>query len=105
MRRVASKSSAGKRKRTKRVRAAVPAAAALQAGLDRLPIGFALFDTKSRLVAWNAALASICGYPQSFLAQGTRIETFLRFNAERGDYGHGKPAALIRERLKLLSGR
>ncbi|MBI2751959.1 MAG: GAF domain-containing protein [Betaproteobacteria bacterium] len=77
----------------------------MQAGLDRLPIGFALFDPKWRLVGWNAALASICGYPQSFLATGTRVETFLRFNAERGDYGPGKRAALIRERLAVLKRR
>jgi PAS domain-containing protein len=47
-------------------RAGTPNIAALQAGLDRLPIGFALFDAKRRLVAWNGALASICGYPKSF---------------------------------------
>ena len=102
---MASKSSAGKRKRTKRVRSDVPGAAALQAGLDRLPIGFALFDSKRRLIAWNGALASICGYPKSLLSAGTPVQDFLRFNAERGDYGTGKPASLIRKRLAMVSGR
>jgi PAS domain S-box-containing protein len=83
----------------------VPGAAALQAGLDRLPIGFALFDSKWRLAAWNGALASICGYPESLLSAGTPVEDFLRFNAERGDYGPGKPAALIQRRLALVKGR
>ena len=74
-------------------------------GLDRLPIGFALFDAKWRLAAWNGALASICGYPKSLLSAGTPIEDFLRFNAERGDYGAGKPASLIRKRLAVFSRR
>jgi PAS domain S-box-containing protein len=87
------------------MRSGAPGAAALQAGLDRLPIGFALFDPKFRLVASNAALASICGYPESLLVAGTDIEAFLRFNAERGDYGPGRLAALIRRRLVLLKGR
>jgi PAS domain S-box-containing protein len=99
---VASKSSAGKRKGGARKRAS---AAAIQAGLDRLPIGFALFDSKWRLAAWNGALASICGYPESLLSAGTPVQDFLRFNAERGDYGAGKPASLVRKRLAVLSLR
>jgi len=99
---VASRSSAGKRKGAARKRAT---AAAIQAGVDRLPIGFALFDSKWRLAAWNGALAAICGYPKSRLSAGTPVQDFLRFNAERGDYGAGKPASLIRKRLAVLSRR
>jgi len=76
--------------------------AALQAGLDRLPVGFALFDAKRELVAWNSVLASICGYPKSLLAAGTPVEAFLRHHAERGDYGSGDAQALVRERLRML---
>ena len=100
-----SRSSAGKRKAPTRKRASAASAAAIQAGLDRLPIGFALFDAKWRLAAWNGALASICGYPKSLLSPGTPVQAFLRFNAERGDYGTGKPASLIRKRLAVLSRR
>ena len=101
---MAAKPASGKRKQG-RTRANVPGIASLQAGLDRLPIGFALFDAKRRLTAWNSALASICGYPKAFLAAGTPVESFLRFNAERGDYGPGKVAALVRKRAAIVSGR
>jgi PAS domain S-box-containing protein len=101
---VASRPSS-KRKSARRARNAAPGIASLQAGLDRLPIGFALFDSKRQLVAWNEALASICGYPKSFLCAGTPVEDFLRFNARRGDYGTGKIAALVRKRAAMVSGR
>jgi PAS domain S-box-containing protein len=97
--------SSSKRKGARRGRAAAPDVATLQAGLDRLPIGFALFDSRHCLVAWNEALASICGYPKAFLAAGTPVARFLRFNAERGDYGPGKIAALVRKRASMVSGR
>jgi len=101
---VASRSST-KRSSARHPRAGTPNIAALQAGLDRLPIGFALFDSKRRLVSWNSALASICGYPNTFLKPGTPVENFLRFNAERGDYGPGRIAALVRKRAAIVSGR
>ena len=94
-----------KRKSVRRKHAIAPGVAALQAGLDRLPIGFALFDSKRQLVAWNEALASICGYPKSLLHARTAVERFLRFNAERGDYGPGSVAALVRKRVAMVNGR
>ena len=99
-----SRPAAGKRKQG-RTRTDAPGIAALQAGLDRLPIGFALFDSKRRLVAWNSALAPIGGYPKSFLTAGTPVQNFLRLNAQRGDYGPGKVAALVRKRVALINQR
>ena len=77
-------------------------ATALQSGLDRLPVAFALFDAKLRLAAWNAGLASICRYPKRLLAKGTTIEAFVQFDAERGAYGTGDTQALVGEELRTL---
>ena len=57
---------------------AAASAKALLAGLDRLPVAFALFDAKRRLAAWNARLAALGPFPKSLLKQGAPLAEFLR---------------------------
>src|SRR5262245_37874542 len=54
---------------------------ALLAGLDRLPIAFALFDVERRLVAWNAPLAALGLFPNSLLKPGALLAEFQRRDA------------------------
>jgi PAS domain S-box-containing protein len=83
-------------------RSAAAVATLLQAACERLPIGFALFDGELRLAAWNARFAELRGYPDELLETGTSLEAFVRFSAERGDYGKGDVRALARKRLAAL---
>jgi len=85
-------------------RRAGAAADLLQPALDRLRVGFALFDAELRLAAWNERFAELRSYPADLLVPGTPLEAFVRFNAERGDYGKGDIKTLVRKRLAALQG-
>ncbi len=56
-------------------------AKALLAGLDRLPVAFALFDAARRLAAWNAPLAALGLFPKSLLKPGVPLAELQRRDA------------------------
>ncbi|NMG77217.1 PAS-domain containing protein [Aromatoleum diolicum] len=80
--------------------AALPPAAA-----DQLPVGFALFDGKLRLVSWNSAFSALREYPDELIVPGAPLEALVRFNARRGDYGPGDPEVLANECLRVFQLR
>jgi signal transduction histidine kinase len=73
--------------------------AMLQAGLDLIDQGFTLFDQDLRLVAGNRTFATLLEFPDELMRIGTPFEAFMRYNAERGEYGPGDVEALVRERV------
>jgi len=73
--------------------------AMLQAGLDLIDQGFTLFDQDLRLVAGNRAFATLLEFPDELMRIGTPFEAFMRYNAERGEYGPGDVETLVRERV------
>jgi class 3 adenylate cyclase/PAS domain-containing protein len=74
----------------------------LDAGLDALDFGFAIFDRNLKLVARNKAFAELRGYPAELCKAGTDIIEFYRFNAERGDYGPGDAEAQAMSRMERV---
>jgi len=74
----------------------------LQSVCDRLPVGFALFDADLELAAWNARFAALQGYPRKLVKAGTPLESFVRFDVERGGHGAGAIDPLTRQRLAAL---
>ncbi len=74
--------------------------AMLQAGLDLIDQGFTLFDGELRLVAGNRTFATLLDFPLSMLEAGTPFEAFMRYNAERGEYGPGDVEQLVAERME-----
>lgn len=72
----------------------------MQAGLDMVNQGFTIIDADLRLVAWNRAFIEMLEFPPEFGHFGTPFETFMRYNAERGEYGPGPVAELVAERVK-----
>ena len=58
---------------------------ALQSALDLIDQGFTLIDGDLRMVAWNQAFLRLLGFPSHLAFIGAPFETFIRFNAERGD--------------------
>ena len=77
-------------------------ASILDAGLDALDFGFAIFDRNLKLVASNKAFADLRGYPAALCKPGTDIIEFYRFNAERGDYGPGDAEAQAMSRMERV---
>ena len=44
---------------------------------------------RRKLVTWNKAMLRLLDFPESLVRVGTPFEDFVRFNAERGEYGSG----------------
>lgn len=72
----------------------------LQAGLDLIDQGFTLIDENLRLVAWNQAFLKLLEFPADMGQIGAPFESFMRYNAERGEYGDGDIETHVRERVE-----
>lgn len=73
----------------------------LQAGLDQLDQGLTVIDGNLQIVAWNRAFVELLEFPPEMAYVGATFESFMRYNAERGEYGPGDVDALVAERLRL----
>jgi signal transduction histidine kinase/CheY-like chemotaxis protein len=71
----------------------------LQTGLDLLDQGLSIFDRDLRLVAWNKAYVRLLDFPPEMAYLGAPFESFIGYNARRGEYGPGDPDALVAERV------
>ena len=72
----------------------------LQAGLDLIDQGFTLIDENLRMVAWNVPFLTLLEFPAEMAYEGAPFESFIRFNAERGEYGSGDREHYVRERVQ-----
>ncbi len=72
----------------------------LQAGLDMINQGFTIIDSELRLVAWNRTFFDMLEFPDALARFGTPFEAFMRYNAERGEYGPGAVEDLVGERVR-----
>ncbi|WP_165602610.1 PAS-domain containing protein [Candidatus Terasakiella magnetica] len=60
----------------------------VQTGLEHLDDGFSIFDANLKLVAWNSKFFELTDFPiDQFGYFGAPFEIFIRYNAERGEYG------------------
>lgn len=73
----------------------------LQAGLDRLDQGLTVIDANLHIVAWNQAFLHLLDFPPEMAFVGATFESFMRYNAQRGEYGPGDVEALVAERMRL----
>ncbi len=71
----------------------------LRAALDLIDQGFTLIDSNLRFVAWNKTFLRLLDFPPEMGYVGAPFESFIRFNAERGEYGPGNVQGSIDERL------
>jgi PAS domain S-box-containing protein len=71
----------------------------LQAGLDLLDQGITVFDGDLRLVAWNRTFLQLLEFPDALAYVGAPFENFIRYNAERNEYGPGDREIQIAERV------
>lgn len=76
----------------------------LEAVLENFPGGIALFDSGMNLVLCNRQQRTLLGYPEELFAAGNpSLETLVRFNAERGDYGHGDADEQVADVLAVVA--
>lgn len=61
----------------------------LQAGLDLIDQGFTLIGEDLRMLAWNKSFLRLLDFPQDMAYVGAPFESFLRFNAARGEHSDG----------------
>ena len=71
----------------------------VEAGLHLLDQGITVFDSDLKLVAWNEPYLKLPELPTSHDFIGANFESFIRYNAERGEYGEGDTEELIRIRV------
>ncbi len=69
--------------------------------LDHLDQGITVMDADLRLVMWNRHMVDLLEFPPALMRSGVELETLIRFNAERGEYGPGDPAQQVATRMQL----
>ena len=72
----------------------------LQAALDLIDQGFTLIDRDLRFVAWNKTFLRLLDFPPEMGYVGASFESFIRYNAERADYGPGDTQGDIDQRVQ-----
>lgn len=74
----------------------------LQSTLDNLSQGVCVFDSQARLVAWNNRFVDLLELPASLVHVGSSFEQYLRYRADRGDYGAEAHAAIAQRTEQIL---
>jgi adenylate cyclase len=59
----------------------------LRVTLDNMAHAVVMFDSSLKLTAWNRQFSSLLDLPESFLKNKPNFTEFIRFLAERGEYG------------------
>ncbi len=62
--------------------------------------GFTVFDRDLNLILCNNRFLEMLDFPVSLVHAGTVFADFMRYNAERGEYGPGDVEALVAERVE-----
>jgi PAS domain S-box-containing protein len=73
----------------------------LAAVFENLPLGISLTDPDLNIAAFNHQFLEILDFPPENFARGDPFEKFIRFNAERGEYGPGDADQQVAERIAL----
>ncbi|SEC63066.1 Signal transduction histidine kinase [Rhizobiales bacterium GAS191] len=71
--------------------------ATLRVMFDNMPQGIALFDRDLRIVQWNRQFPQILELSDEFLQQKHHFSEFIRYLAERGEYGPCDIETKVRE--------
>ena len=75
--------------------------AVLRATLENISQGISVSDANLRLIGYNRRFLELLDFPESLVHAGTTFEDFIRYNAERGEYGPGDVEELVHARVEL----
>jgi PAS domain S-box-containing protein len=77
------------------------AAKLLEAVFENMAQGISVTDADLNVVAFNHRFLDLLKFPEDRFEIGDPFEKFIRYNAERGEYGPGDPDQQVRERIEL----
>ena len=69
----------------------------LRVTLDNMDHGVVMFDDELKLTSWNKQVLQLLELPASLLTGRRTYEDFVRFLADRGEYGESDPEAQIQK--------
>jgi diguanylate cyclase (GGDEF)-like protein/PAS domain S-box-containing protein len=72
----------------------------LETVMDNMDEGISMVDANMNLIAFNHRFLELLNFPPDRFKYGTPFESFIRFNAERGEYGPGDVEEQVRERVE-----
>ncbi len=73
----------------------------LETCLDNMSQGISYIDRDLNVVSFNRRFLEILGFPAADFSPGDPFEKFVRFNAQRGEYGPGDAEQQVAERMAL----
>lgn len=74
----------------------------LAATFENIDAGISVVDADLNLVAWNTRYLELFDYPEGMVHIGTPVDTLIRHNARRGDFGPGDIEHHVGKRLDHL---
>lgn len=69
--------------------------------LDNIRQGISLCDGRLNMLAFNRRFLETLEFPPEEFKPGDPFEKFIRYNAQRGEYGPGDVETLVRDRIEL----
>lgn len=75
----------------------------LQTVIESIPNAVSMFGPDGKLLLCNTEFPRLLELPTELAVPGTSMETFFRFNANRGEYGNGDPEKIVQSLLKRAS--
>ncbi|MDA4845265.1 sensor domain-containing protein [Hoeflea poritis] len=69
--------------------------------IETIDQGISMFDGNLDLVAFNSRCINLLEFPEDFRNKAGTFEDFIRFNAERGEYGEGDIEEQVSTRVEL----
>jgi two-component system sensor histidine kinase/response regulator len=73
--------------------------------LENLPCGLSVFDGELRLVVANSQYRQLLDFPDTLFAEPSpRFQSFIRHNAQRGEYGPGDTDTLVAQIVARAKG-
>lgn len=73
----------------------------LETTFENMADGISMVDHDLNLVAYNKRFLELLNFPEDKFGYGSSFESFIRYNAEREEYGPGDIEEQIRERVQL----
>jgi len=77
----------------------------LQVVFDHFPGGVCVYDRDDRLVRCNARFRDLLDLDEDFTASRPTLESYIRLNVERGDYGAGPVEDIVEAKLTQAACR